>query len=170
MSTQQEIGYCIPECLKAEVAVIVSMKRNTINGYHSISDFVLKNARVWNPQPLPSQYPSMTPKECFANAQQLVLENGSGLIYCEGYALGVIPVLHAWCLDSDGNVIDPTWSGRKKRVDIGSEYFGIAFNEDYIVDRMLAIECYHSLLDDWENRWPIFSAPVESWRHPINDL
>jgi hypothetical protein len=48
-------------------------------------------------------------KACFENAGQLAL---AGWPYAEGYAvrpsLG-IPLPHAWVLDGEGRVVDPTW-------------------------------------------------------------
>ena len=58
---------------------------------------------------------------CYQNCQQLVREY-SELIYCEGYALApdvVIPIRHAWLIDSKGEVIEPTWN------DNDSVYLGI---------------------------------------------
>lgn len=50
-------------------------------------------------------------KECFANCQRIVLEDG-GYTYLEGYAWmeGLIPTLHAAVLDPDGHLVDPTWA------------------------------------------------------------
>jgi len=49
-------------------------------------------------------------KECFWNAQTLVLSDESeSLVYCEGYALGhLFPVHHAWASIND-KVVDLTW-------------------------------------------------------------
>lgn len=61
--------------------------------------------------------------QCYQNAYRL-MDNRS-MTYCEGYAaikgLG-IPIAHAWVVDSDGFVIDPTWKD-------GTEYFGVRFED-----------------------------------------
>lgn len=49
-------------------------------------------------------------KECFRNAYRWAIKWDPELTYCEGYATGTgFPVHHAWLIDPDGNVQDPTW-------------------------------------------------------------
>jgi hypothetical protein len=95
---------------------------------------------------------------CFMNACRLALQ--SELIYCEGYALREIPVMHAWCIDSAGKVIDITW-------DSGDAYYGVAIKTDFLLDTVQQQKTYGLL--DQPNRWPLMAAPTESWRHPIMD-
>ena len=80
-----------------------------------------------------------------------------GMTYVEGYAIGIgssIGILHAWCVDQDGNVFDPTWK-------TGEAYFGIPFKAEYvkrvIAERIerLGEEAYFGLLDDFEAGWPL---------------
>lgn len=48
-------------------------------------------------------------KECFRNAYRKAIDHPE-LTYVEGYAtVNGLPVHHAWLLDPDGNVQDPTW-------------------------------------------------------------
>lgn len=71
----------------------------------------------------------MTPKMCFKNAIRLA--ERKGYRYAEGYALSgtlltsgiVFPVEHAWCVDRDGNAVDPTWEDPEN-----SHYLGIEFD------------------------------------------
>ena len=75
-------------------------------------------------------------KECFKNAYQLSFTKN--LTYCEGYAVSKIlnfPVEHAWCIDNDNNVIDPTWND-------GIEYFGIPFSMEFIINQALKTSVY----------------------------
>lgn len=162
-------GNNIREFLAAEVAMIATLKRTPhANGYLNSSDLILKHGRAWTPRKLPKGLKSGAPKMCFANAQKLSYQKN--LIYCEGYAVGVIPVLHGWCVDESGNVIDPTWTGKGQRPEIGTEYFGVAITKGYVVHRLLQTRMHHALTDDYMNDWPLFKAPLETWRHPINDL
>lgn len=64
-------------------------------------------------------------KECFFNAQLLAFIYDS-LTYCEGIGSSVIATEHAWLIDTDGRVVDPTWvkpSDRHTHRMI--DYFGI---------------------------------------------
>lgn len=49
-------------------------------------------------------------RQCYQNAGLLVVQNPT-LTYCEGFAVSRVgvPVQHAWCLDAQGQVVDPTW-------------------------------------------------------------
>jgi len=78
----------------------------------------------------PKKHPkrgTMTVGECYANAYALA-SNETPYRYCEGYAtskkLG-IALAHAWVIDQDLKVIDPTW------VD-GDQYFGVVFRPLFV--------------------------------------
>lgn len=90
----------------------------------------LLNAKGFNmgaSTPLPEGMTRGPMKNCYQNSQQRITGD---LFYCEGYAcsraLG-IPVEHAWLLDLNGNVIDPTWEG-------GDFYFGVPFDMHFVMD------------------------------------
>lgn len=137
---------------------------HTINGYRSIMDFVARNGRSFEPtNTLPNNVRRGIPRQCFANAARLVMRR-PGFIYCEGYGLTLIPVMHAWVIDGNGRVIDPTWTGQT----IASEYFGIAICTDFL-RRTLAEQKHFGLIDAWESGYPMIEAPVSAWRHPIMD-
>jgi hypothetical protein len=73
------------------------------------------------------------PKSCFLNATAIVLVRDD-VAYVEGYALDPnipIPLQHAWLVDSNGRVIDPTWADNK-----GHVYYGIAFKRDFLADAL----------------------------------
>lgn len=68
-----------------------------------------------------------TPQSCYANAGRLALE-GDGLTYVEGYVtFAGIPIEHAWVIDGDGNVIEPTL---KPEGVVG--YYGVAFDTNFL--------------------------------------
>lgn len=81
----------------------------------------------------------MKQHECYRNALILALQN-SGLTYCEGYAESVIPIEHAWCLDQEGNVVDPTW-GRKAPA-MPKEFIGVPFNAQWMWNKTERLERY----------------------------
>lgn len=114
--------------------------------YHSIEAFVLKNGKEMGKRSERSDnYPKAKQKECFRNAYLLAVEHD--LTYCEGYAMGIIPVLHAWCLDKDDLVIDVTWKD-------GTEYVGVPFQTKYI-SRILLERKSYGIIDNWEMKWPL---------------
>lgn len=67
------------------------------------------------------------PNGCFYNAGRIATFN-SGYTYCEGLALSpdqvkrgwAFHIHHGWLIDSDGNIVDPTWEP-------GGEYYGFRF-------------------------------------------
>jgi hypothetical protein len=102
-----------------------------------------------------------TVKQCFKNATILAECNPTQLIYCEGMALGVIPVWHAWCIDHRGIVHDPTW--RKGKVGPDNRvYFGIPLKLHYVQDTILRTERY-GVIDNWEDDWPILTDDPKLW-------
>lgn len=154
----------ITDFLKAELKMMRKARcANRLNGWYSTSHFVLKNGRAWKPAPLPSTVDKGEPGLCFMNAAKLAMDS-SGLIYCEGYGLSLIPVPHAWCVDLEGNVVDPTWANLD--FDQGREYFGIAINHKYLIAALLDNKRY-GLIDAWQSHWPMLYDKPELWRHPI---
>lgn len=133
-----------------------------INGYASLDDFVLQHGRPWTPQPLPKEHPRGVIKECFRNSAVLVMRHPRQLIYCEGYAMGLIPVMHAWAIDNEGKVIDPTWRTT------GKEYFGIAFQFKYLCSALRKQKVY-GLIDLGTFRWPLLTLDPKTWKHPIHN-
>ena len=130
----------------------------TINGYYNLDDFVLKNGIPFISQKLPKGYKRGIVKECYTNAYRLAIDED--LVYVEGYAYsGLIPVLHAWCLDKDDKVIDPTWENPE---DCG--YFGIPIDEKYLIGTVMAKGTY-GVIDNWKDRWPMLTEDPEEWLH-----
>ena len=66
-----------------------------------------------------------------------------------------IPVLHAWNVDAEGSVIDSTWEP------VGSIYFGVIFPVSIVRGAKT------SVLDDWENGWPVLR---ESWTAAVGGI
>jgi len=141
-------------CLK-EVSALQAKARGPKwkGAYNSIEDFVLSNGRAYTPTPLPVDAPRGEMSRCFMNAAKL-MDYEPGLSYVEGYAIrkGLpIPLLHAWCVDEFGKVLDSTWP------DDGEEYFGVALSTDYVRRTMLARGKY-GIIDNMEERFPIITG------------
>lgn len=109
-------------------------------------------------------------RECFYNAQWLVLHDASGRIkYHEGIARGVavLPVLHAWA-SIGGAVVDLTWRtipfdvpARDAPLDrvVGDfddrfAYLGVEFDRFAIRERVLLRAEVSSFVDDWRSGFP----------------
>jgi hypothetical protein len=138
--------------VKEYMEAMISM-RATMDSfrYSCIEDFVLKHGKAWTPRRLPKGVRRGEAKQCFGNAANLALGDES-LYYVEGFAMGVIPTLHAWCARIDGVVIDPTWASAK--VPLGKEYFGVPFKTDFLRKILLRRKSY-GVIDDLEGRWPL---------------
>jgi hypothetical protein len=59
-------------------------------------------------------------------------------------------VAHAWCINSDNFVVDPTW-------DEGTEYFGVPFRHDYL-RRVLKAGSDDGLIDNPEMDFPLVTG------------
>jgi hypothetical protein len=73
-------------------------------------------------QKLPARYKRGWPKMCFANAAKLARRSRGKLTYVEGYAIHSdlgLHMHHAWTIDSEGRVVDPTWADPETGVYVG---------------------------------------------------
>lgn len=92
------------------------------------------------------------PKSCFQNCLQ-GLWNHKNLYYCEGFAITdnvSIAASHAWLLNDDSEVIDPTWTGK---MFTGCAYFGVVFHTDFVVSFAAKTKCYGILDNDYMNKY-----------------
>lgn len=119
--------------------------------YCCIEEFVMENGREFEaPGRWPDEPAQRGPMgQCFMNATSLALH--SDLAYVEGYAVKAdlpFPLLHAWCVDEAGSVIDPTWG------DGGLCYYGVCFSDNYL-KRIINERGYYGLLDVYEIGFPL---------------
>lgn len=67
--------------------------------------------------------------------------------YAEGYAVDRVglplPIQHAWVVDKDGRVIDPTWSDSSDNL-----YFGVVFRKDFVSQMITMASYWSGLLAD----------------------
>lgn len=128
----------------------------------SFGRFVLDYGAEWASQAVPRQYEGGIPKRCFGNCQEILFSKQGredGLTYIEGYACsgGVkipFPTLHAWLVDPDGNVIDPTWEDAET-----STYYGVPFTPEYVRRATREAHVGISLIDNFESRWELLRKP-----------
>lgn len=122
--------------------------------YSCLEEFVLLNGTSYtNKMSRPKWVPKGAIKECFSNCFNAIIRHPNKLVYCEGYATALIPVHHAWLL-YDGKIIDPTWDAQK--ID-AVEYFGIAFNYEYVVQTAINTG-YYSVLDNFAQHHPLIKG------------
>jgi len=117
--------------------------------YLGIEDFLLKEGyHMGDRSPRSDKIRRGKMKECFRNAYLLALSRPY-MTYCEGYAVGngLMPVMHAWCIDENGQVVDVTWKD-------GKDYFGVPFKISY-VSRIIRAKNSYGIIDNWEQRWPL---------------
>lgn len=136
--------------------------------YFCIEDFVSKRGQLFSPPAgdLPADVPKGIIKECYKNcidATILCCSDSPDYFYCEGYATGLIPMLHAWLVTTDGEVVDPTWP------EPGTEYFGVAFKPDFVRKQTLS-QGHYGLIDAWTSEWPLLKGiESEEWQEVIGD-
>ena len=113
-------------------------------GPNILTRFMLKEARNFPFNAGSFAGPRGTPKECYANATHLAIWNKK-LTYCEGKVMTLIPIEHAWCIDENGVVVDPTLSLDGRVGDI-HEYWGMPFRTDYL-KKAVTVNKVYGLLD-----------------------
>lgn len=146
---------------------ITSMLRSAVSAatnkrlgkYACFEEFILKHGRSFdNIVELPGEVKRGKSRECFKNAATLAIEYYPTWIYCEGYAAGPIPVLHAWCVNRRGAVIDPTWND-------GTEYFGIPIKQSYLLKSLRENEVYGLL--GVSSKCPIMKARPSEFKEKL---
>jgi len=104
------------------------------------------------------------PKACYWNAYNLARRR-KRLRYVEGFALSLIPVEHAWCIDEDGRIVEPTWNHKSGFLSepIPTDYFGMTFDLE-LVRRIRKLTKQLSMLWEfwhWREVYPILKAEME---------
>lgn len=131
---------------------ITSNSRKIVEGIlrmvpqHVGSNILIKHGRVW-----PCDVSTIAPRprrfmrqHCYYNAWQLALNEPRKYTYVEGYAdMGLMPISHAWVVDSEGNVLDPTWQDLEARKD----YFGVPFRVQFL-NRMATVTEYAGIFEN----------------------
>jgi hypothetical protein len=113
----------IPAMLRQEISQWTRL------GHHSLLQrYLLARATEHVSQPLPKKYARGQKRECYRNAIKLAKRYPKVLRYAEGYGFSNgTPILihHAWAVDAENRVVDPTWDEPAL-----SFYFGRVFTLD----------------------------------------
>ena len=149
----------LQEHLEMVVTVRSSMPLPDGFVFNGMEAFVLATGRAWTAKPRPANVRQMTPKYCFDNAYRLAARSRGRLRYVEGYATTYIPMHHAWTVDRDGNVVDPTWEyDADSRLGADTPYFGTEFPLES-VRAARAGGCY-SVIDNWHQDFPVLRGII----------
>jgi hypothetical protein len=105
-------------------------------GFQTPANLILEHGEPYLMGPKSFKGPRATPHMCYKNSYELALDRRGELTYVEGYCLAGIPIEHAWCVDSDGLVVEPTIidSAREKGKIHVQGYFGVPFMLDYVME------------------------------------
>lgn len=86
-----------------------------LDAHHWQIRLLLQHGQTFVASPLPPDVSVMKARCCYLNAYTLASENPDRFTYFEGFGSLVggdgWPTAHAWCVDRDGRVVDPTWWG-----------------------------------------------------------
>lgn len=140
----------------------LNMLASAENSARAYGQFTLLHGKEWQTAPRPEGIKSMQMRQCFSNAQKLLFKKPGEYTYVEGYAcsgsLAVqLPMHHAWVVDDEGNVIDPTWDDDQR-----SAYFGVPFKTSYVLEKFRSAKQVSSLLDNFEDKWSLLRDPKEA--------
>lgn len=110
--------------------------------------FMLDHGRDYAVGPDSFAGPRGEPKGCYMNATRLAIDSQLSdhpLTYVEGTIICYgVPIDHAWCVNADGIVIDPTLTPDKDGC--YGNYYGVPFLTDYVRKAVLRNRVY-GLLD-----------------------
>jgi hypothetical protein len=117
--------------LLQELQMIAAMRRDYMPPhyvYSCIEDFLLHHGTFFTPHPLQLPLKPMRLGQCFENAYRLASRAPNAYHYVEGLALSIVSTPHAWVIDRQGTVIDPTWTDGM----LGTSYCGVELSLDVV--------------------------------------
>lgn len=98
----------------------------------SPASFLLEHGRHYRTTPETFAGRRDPPRRCFMNAALRAIA-GEGT-YVEGIAAWLIPFDHAWVVDAEGRVVDPTLRARDPDE---VAYFGVPFETEFLRKRLI---------------------------------
>jgi hypothetical protein len=147
----------VEDFLRGHVLMLQRAKAKPQNGYLGPHDFVLQRGQNFTPARPPPEAGQGEPRQCYENSLMLMAMHPSRYVYCEGFAWGIIPVAHAWCLDRlSGLVVDITWE------QVGFQYYGVPFTSEFAKAYTLRRGRF-GIIEDWENGYPLLDMEPEEF-------
>lgn len=127
------------------------------------SQWVLGHGQQWGGRVFPKGIKKAKSGQCFKNAFHLA-DRDSSLRYVEGWAMSVIPMEHAWCVDKYGNVIDNTWDKKFKLLEkpYPQDYFGVVLSQETLYKIMLETKVFGVFGSwwAWDRILPILESSI----------
>lgn len=162
LAATQGIDQSTPRGQVAYYLTILAEQHHSMNrggagfGYVDPAEFVLAEGEWFTPSLLPTRFRRMPQKQCFMNAWALARRHPNELTYVEGFAQGFITVHHAWCVDKQGQVVDPTWDWGSEHHPIhGESMVGVRFSHEVMRLHHKLRKGEASVLQLWQYDFPI---------------
>lgn len=110
--------------------------------YGGTGDYLMSEGKEFDVPSEPPQIKLGTPKECYSNSANTMLDSGGGKYdYAEGLYISPhlpFPIEHAWLVDkATGTVVDPTLGWQPK-----ARYFGVQYPKVFVIKKMLQHKYY----------------------------
>lgn len=122
----------------------------------AVHSLLLKHGRAWYIGKGTFTGRRASRKQCYMNAYALA-DNNQNLIYTEGWCWSRFYLAHAWCIDQDGQVIDPTLRE-------ATGYYGIPFKWDFVRATASRTKVYGIIS---ESNIDLLESPAETFIHEI---
>jgi hypothetical protein len=143
---------CLITILQQRAEIFNKVNKNPDFLYKGVDNLVLAYGQPFTKQ-IKSPFQG-EPKSCFQNCYQ-ALYDFPELSYCEGFAvknhLG-IPIIHAWLVNNNLEVVDPTWT--KEGLE-NCTYFGVVLTEDFVLEMTEKTERYGILESDYVTNYQL---------------
>lgn len=141
-----------------------SIYKKSTNPRKSSQRLVLENGLPFLKRIKPSPFRG-EPKSCYQNCTSALLRYPE-LSYCEGFAISnevAFVIAHAWLVDDNSQVIDPTWNENY----VDPTYFGVVFTREFVGKVALKTKQYGILDNYYVDRYQILQEGFpEGALHP----
>ncbi|MEW1922322.1 hypothetical protein [Streptomyces sp. NPDC088360] len=140
------------QVLREQVAEHPKSGRRMTWVYGSLHELLLESGRFFTPAELPDSVGRLPARSCYANAFAVATVRRE-LTYVEGYAVweavagNLLHIHHAWCVDAQGVVVDPTWPTP------GLAYLGLPIGPQVGAPRLGP-----GLIEEMEMLYPVLEA------------
>ncbi len=125
--------------IKDQLEVISNM-----TGGRGSDAYVLQHGQPYHMDDKTFSGPRGPSKQCFMNSARAALDSNGKLTYVEGQAhIGPLAIAHAWTVDKDGIVRDPTFTAGKPGSAVTARgYFGVPFTAEQVYETMARTGMY----------------------------